>query len=93
MTSQAHERDTYVRTLKHEESLAMEHTRMLDDPRTEGFRVPLPHGPDGLEVGLAILDLLEDRFGAELVDFDLRDEGGSFTVRFPATAAQPGTAA
>ena len=60
----------------------------------EGFRMPIPPGPDGLEIGLAILDLLEDGFGAELVDFDLRDKGGSFTVRLPSRArAARGTAA
>jgi hypothetical protein len=72
---------------------AMERSETLQAARTEAFRVPLPPGPDGLEVGLAILDLLEDRFGAELIDFDLRDQGGSFTVRLPQKPARPGTAA
>ena len=54
----------------------------------EGYTVPLPPGPDGLEVGLAILDLLEDRFGAQLVDFELRDHDGSFRVRLPDNVLQ-----
>jgi hypothetical protein len=58
---------------------------------TEGFQVPIPSGPEGLEIGLAILDLLEDRFGAELIDFDLKDEGRSFTVRLPTTRARHGS--
>ena len=60
-----------------------------------GYSVSLAPGPQGLEIGLAILDLLEDRFGATLVGFDLGDRGGYFTVRFPPTteSAEPGTAA
>jgi hypothetical protein len=58
-----------------------------------GFQVPIPPGPEGLEIGLAILDLLEDRFGAELVDFDLTDNGGDFTVRLPPQMIRHGTAA
>jgi hypothetical protein len=71
----------------------MERIGTLDESTMERFRVPLPAGPDGLEVGLAVLDLLEDRFGAELIDFDLRDEGGSFIVRLPVNWAGRGTAA
>jgi hypothetical protein len=62
----------------------------------ESYTIPLPPGTKGLDVGLAILDLLEDRFRAQLVGFELRDRGGSFTVRLPLMAVQqpaPGNAA
>jgi len=53
------------------------------DPHASGYTISLPAGPQGLDIGLAILDLLEDRFGAELVDFHLGDGGGYFSVKFP----------
>ena len=53
------------------------------ESRTAVYTLSLPPGRAGLDIGLAILDLLEDRFGAELVDFHLGDDGGYFTVKFP----------
>ena len=57
------------------------------------FRIPIPPGPTGLEIGLAILDLLEERYRAELVDFDLGDGGGHFAVQLPARDVGRGSAA